>query len=162
MGQYYYPTIIRKNGTRNHSEQFYSHNYGNGLKLMEHSYVGNNFTETVIAQLYDEPGRLAWMGDYHEKGDIKNEDLDTLFREHYKKFNRENNPKKYSKPEETGRKGRFILNHDKKLFIDMDKYSEIMEDICKKYKLSKWESGNIRMWVALFGPAPTFKGKEND
>lgn len=48
-----------------------------------------------------------------------------------------------------------------KYFIDMDKYSEIMEDICKKYKFSKWESGNVRMWVALLGPAPTFKEKEN-
>ena len=44
-----------------------------------------------------------------------------------------------------------------KYFISMKDYSDIMDDICKKYKFSKKESGDIRMWVALFGPAPTFK-----
>lgn len=127
MGQYYYPTIIRRKGKRNYSEQFYSHSYDhNGLKLMEHSYVGNYFTETVLGQLYNKPGRLAWMGDYHEKGDIENVELDKLFRRHYKTFKDESEKgKHYNHPEMlTQRKGRFILNHDKKVFIDMGKYEE--------------------------------------
>lgn len=133
MGQYYYPTIIRNKNGRNYSQQFYSHDYDeNGLKLMEHSYVGNRFTETVLAQLYNKPGRLAWMGDYHDKGDIPNEELDKVFRKHYKKFYYKKNwntgevQTNYSHPEMVNeRKGRFILNHDKKLFIDMADYEEL-------------------------------------
>lgn len=140
MGQYYYPTILREKGHRFYSQQFYSHDYDrNGLKLMEHSYVGNSFTETVLAQLFNNPGRLAWIGDYHEEGDIArlhdNDSayvkLDELFRRHYKKFHYEKNwhtgevKTNYSHPEMVNeRKGRFILNHDKKQFIDMVWYEE--------------------------------------
>ena len=42
MGQYYIPIIKRNNGT---FETYDSHDYDNGLKLMEHSYVGNSFVD---------------------------------------------------------------------------------------------------------------------
>ena len=70
MGQYYYPTILREKNKRFYSEEFYSHDYDNGLKLTEHSYCGNNFVETIMAQLLNKPGRLAWLGDYHSDGDF--------------------------------------------------------------------------------------------
>ena len=139
MGQYYYPTILREKNKRFYSEEFYSHSYDNGLKLMEHSYVGNNFTETVIGQLFNKPGRLAWLGDYHEKGDFAdlNPDspaiLEKRFYEHYKCFClkgcegdcRGKHLRYYSHPEELReRKGRFILNHDKKVYIDMVEYEK--------------------------------------
>lgn len=122
MGQYYYPTILRKKGKRYFSEQFYSHQYDNGLKLMEHSYIGNNFVETVLAQLYNRPGRLAWIGDYHENGDMHDKALEKVFYRHYKKFAKTD---KYTPAKEvTKRVGRFILNHDKKCFIDLEDYEK--------------------------------------
>ena len=39
MGQYYMPLLI---GSDKKILRFYSHHYDNGLKLMEHSWVGNN------------------------------------------------------------------------------------------------------------------------
>ena len=137
MGQYYYPTILREKNKRFYSEEFYSHDYNNGLKLTEHSYCGNNFVETIMAQLFNKPGRLAWIGDYHEDGDFAelNEDLPEIiekrFYEHYKCFTSSGNEsyckgkhiRRYNKPEEvTERKGRFILNHDKQCYIDMVEY----------------------------------------
>ena len=47
MGQYYKPTCIPK------EESLYSHDYDNGLKLMEHSYINNNFVEAVMTMLLD-------------------------------------------------------------------------------------------------------------
>ena len=50
MGQYYKPTILKDRKVKNKSDivvWFYSHNYDNGLKLMEHSYKGNNFVNAV-------------------------------------------------------------------------------------------------------------------
>ena len=47
MGQYYNPTCIPKR------EYVYSHDYDNGLKLMEHSYINNNFVEIVMAMLFE-------------------------------------------------------------------------------------------------------------
>ena len=139
MGQYYYPTILREKNERFYSEEFYALDYDNGLKLTEHSYCGNHFVETVMAQLLNKPGRLAWMGDYHEVGDfaLLNPDLPKIvekrFNEHYKCFTlpgyegycNGKHVRHYSKPEEVEeRQGRFILNHDKKCYIDMEEYEK--------------------------------------
>ena len=138
MGQYYYPTILREKNKRFYSEEFYSHDYDNGLKLTEHSYCGNHFVETVMAQLLNKPGRLAWLGDYHSDGDfaILNpglpEIIEKRFYEHYKCFTLPDydyctgkHVRHYNKPEEVKeRQGRFILNHDKKCYIDMEEYEK--------------------------------------
>ena len=107
MGQYYKPMSIDK------MEHVYSHDYGNGLKLMEHSYIGNNFVNTVESLLA--PGgewyknRLVWAGDYadeEENGDnlwtqvgddpIEPDDMDQV------------------------ESGRYIVNHTKREYVDKD------------------------------------------
>ena len=51
MGQYYHALILKDKVYDTNNEQvlawLYSHNYSNGLKLMEHSWIGNNFVETL-------------------------------------------------------------------------------------------------------------------
>ena len=138
MGQYYYPTILREKNKRFYSEEFYPLDYDNGLKLTEHSYCGNHFVETIMAQLLNKPGRLAWLGDYHEVGDFAElnpglpEIIEKRFNEHYKCFTLPEydycsgkHVRHYNKPEEVKeRQGRFILNHDKKCYIDMEEYEK--------------------------------------
>lgn len=63
MGQYYKPINIES------MEWVYSHDYGDGLKLMEHSYVGNKFVG-VVMQLMTKGNRwhkkpIVWCGDYY-------------------------------------------------------------------------------------------------
>ena len=67
MGQYYTPVLKDKN---NKFKAFYSHDYDNGLKLMEHSYVRNNFVNAVCNQLFKEPHNVCWLGDYAEIEEI--------------------------------------------------------------------------------------------
>lgn len=62
MGQYYKPMSLDK------KEWIYSHAYDNGLKLMEHSYLGNNFV-ALVEELLKPQGawnktRIVWAGDY--------------------------------------------------------------------------------------------------
>ena len=68
MGQYYMPYI--KKG--NKEMTFYSHDYNNGLKLMEHSYINNNFVNVIANEIIDKPCRVVWVGDYAELKDFKN------------------------------------------------------------------------------------------
>lgn len=49
MGQYYKPIILSDDNKV--VAYMYSHDYDNGLKLMEHSYIGNNFVETFASLL---------------------------------------------------------------------------------------------------------------
>ena len=68
MGQYYKP-INLENG-----QWLYSHDYDSGLKLMEHSWIGNEFVGAVMklmlpgGRCYKKP--IAWCGDYfNEEGE---------------------------------------------------------------------------------------------
>ena len=66
MGQYYMPIIKRGNKLR----RVYSHDFDNGLKLTEHSYVGNFFVNVVANDLVENPAQLYWCGDYAEETDF--------------------------------------------------------------------------------------------
>lgn len=67
MGQYYMPVIKRRNKLR----RVYSHDFSNGLKLTEHSYVENEFVNVVANEIVDNPAQLYWLGDYARESDFK-------------------------------------------------------------------------------------------
>lgn len=71
MGQYYRPTFLKKERKENEMPimaQLSSYDFGQGAKLMEHSYVGNPLVQAVeylLAQ--DKEGvPFVWSGDYAE------------------------------------------------------------------------------------------------
>ncbi len=115
MGQYYKPISLDKR-KRTVKGFLRSWDYQNGSKLMEHSWIGNDFMLVVESllipggQWYMTP--IVWAGDYadHEKGGATN---------------------LYSRAKDTtGKKTipdfevtdefeyRFILNHTKKMYVD--------------------------------------------
>ena len=71
MGQYYTPIIKNIEGK---VKTFDSRQYNNGLKLMEHSYMGNNFVAAVLNEL-EIPHQVWWLGDYAIFGDFKNKEF---------------------------------------------------------------------------------------
>ena len=122
MGQYYMPLSMEKN------EAVYSHDFGNGLKLMEHSYIGNSFV-AAVESLIAEGGkwfgdRIVWAGDYADPE--KDADGNDVQYEHdgqmydltlYHKV-RENiiKPEKVKRP-----RYRYLVNMDTKEFVDFKK-----------------------------------------
>lgn len=65
MGQYYKPIFLNE---KNKPVSFaYSHDFGCGLKLMEHSWMKNDFVRFIEKQLIDNPQKLVWAGDYADK-----------------------------------------------------------------------------------------------
>ena len=77
MGQYYKPAFLAKNG-KSVKSWIYSHDYGSGLKLMEHSWIKNDFVGAVEEQLTPHgkfyKSKLVWAGDYadNEEGSKSN------------------------------------------------------------------------------------------
>ena len=117
MGQYYKPTILKERKPKSKADivvWFYSHNYDNGLKLMEHSYKGNNFVNAVRNWLIASGGgRLVWAGDYADeeakgKPNIYGISEDAGMRE--TDYTDEDKPAYH-----------FYNNHDKHEFVDLDK-----------------------------------------
>lgn len=107
MGQYYKPTSIEK------KQHVYSHDYDAGLKLMEHSYIGNTFV-SVVENMLIEGGawykdRIVWAGDYAdgENGE-ESENLYHIVGENKVNPEAKELPKQY----------RYLCNHTLQQFVD--------------------------------------------
>ena len=108
MGQYYKPISIDK------MTFLYSHDYGNGLKLMEHSYIGNNFVNTVESLLAPDgewyKNHIVWAGDY---ADEEGDGTDNL-------WTQVGDDSIEPKDMEIVESGRYIVNHTKRQYVDKD------------------------------------------
>jgi len=109
MGQYYKPVNLDK------KESIYTHDYNSGLKLMEHSYLGNavmNVVENLLSPVGDwYKCKLVWAGDYAEEEKQRHKNIYNLI-------------EKKITPIESKSFYRYIINHTKKLYIDKDKIKE--------------------------------------
>jgi len=96
-----------------------AHEYNNGLKLMEHSYIGNDFVAAVEAELCPE-GRfymssVVWAGDYADNEPGQENNLYHLC-----------DPDRKIHPVPVDMSAyKFIVNHTKKLYVDKTKILEI-------------------------------------
>ncbi len=132
MGQYYKACVLKQNKTTI-DKWVYSHDIkhsfknsngqiievGNGLKLMEHSYLKNDFVRAFESLIFENPQSVVWGGDYANtcKG------LKTNL------YERCNDKTKVIPENRIGlRQGRYILNMSKKMFVD-------------KYKIPSFKNG---------------------
>ena len=127
MGQYYKPTIL-ENDKKTVKAFIKSWNYNNGAKLMEHSYLGNNFVARLEVELLNNPQPLVWAGDYADPElDENGEPLMNTYE------GREYEANLYDlctdekqlpmKTVKASSKRKYILNHDKKEYVVKEKYN---------------------------------------
>ena len=112
MGQYYKPIILGEN-KKTVVKWMYSHKYSNGLKLMEHSYVGNNFVGAFESLIKDNPKRVVWAGDYADDCRGRKTNLYSRCKDSLEVT-----------PTANDKDVRFIINHTKKTFVDKHKGSK--------------------------------------
>lgn len=161
MGQYYKPCLM----TGNKMRWLYSHDYNNGLKLMEHSYMGNNFVNAVLSQIFKAPQRVAWMGDYamdeyadHEYGKepYTRKKTRKRFETLYQRAWGERGERFRILPEAMKGfdelddfNGWYLVNHSQKTFIDLGEY----EQQNKWHQKSTW-GGKTEEWDMCINPLP--------
>lgn len=129
MGQYYKPMSLDT------KEYLVSHKYGNGLKLMEHSYYKNNFVAEVIHLLMNEwnTHQVLWSGDYSDNADY--EWNENIFNEiNFQKYNysmtdygafkngdlSEEEYEKVEKDVENITENYAFVNYDKEIYCKLD------------------------------------------
>lgn len=110
MGQYYMPAL-KQDDTITIFNRDVDGEY-TLAKLMEHSWIGNKFCDVIASKIYKKPSRLVWCGDYADE--FKNEDIS------YKDICNSNGVGVNSVSFSYAHK--YFVNHDKKLYIDLDKY----------------------------------------
>ena len=69
MGQYYKPIILDEKKVKPKFTA-YTHDFGCGLKLMEHSWMKNSFVGFIERQLINNPQPIVWAGDYADDEDL--------------------------------------------------------------------------------------------
>jgi len=109
MGQYYNAAILKKN-KKTVKEWVYSWDYGNGLKLMEHSYIGNAYVNAMESLLVENPQRLVWAGDYANQCNGMSSIV-------YDRCNEKNKVTPNAEMIDS-EIYKFVVNHSKKLYVD--------------------------------------------
>jgi len=119
MGQYYKPINV------DDKQWVYPRDYGSGLKLLEHSWIGDNFVGAVM-NLMAKGGtwfkkRIVWAGDYYGDQDTEipywdqhNDDKDKICPVEFM------NKKMQSKA--------ILINHTKKLYVRYDEMSKVKNE----------------------------------
>lgn len=99
------------------------HAHDNGYKLMEHSYIGNNFVEALeylispLGMFYK--SRIVWCGDYADQEAGLEDNL-------YLISDDEPNAAKISRPARHNMSSyRYIINHTTRQYIDKEKCVEV-------------------------------------
>jgi len=143
MGQYYKPCLLSEDENKKVDAWLSSYDYDNGSKLMEHSYLKNEFVNTV-EKLLEKGGawfkrRIVWAGDYADyEPDTKyiDEDGRECKKNLYDFCDDENQI--YLFKSKSIRKKRFFINHSKQLYVDSTKVPVSYTGTDKKGKI--WES----------------------
>lgn len=89
-----------------------------GMKLLEHSYIGNHYVNGVMEEIEDNPSSVAWVGDYAD--DIM-DFTETYTTDDYKTAWEDVKDSPFKRLPEVHMDG-YIINHSKEQFLDLEKY----------------------------------------
>ena len=118
MGQYFH-AVVGNDKIRT------AYNCIGGVKLLEHSWIGNYFTEYVASKIYKNPQRVAWVGDYAEASIAPCEESKKFWN-----ITPDVKNKKTVYQSEDNRKSdfdithKYLVNHTHKMYVDMEEYCE--------------------------------------
>lgn len=113
MGQYY-KVLAQVNDNRRTISTYLDGEY-QMAKLMEQSWLGNYYVDTIASMFYKKKGRVAWVGDYADDSpyykQVWNDDEKVISEEGLKrvKFTLDN---------------KFLCNHDRKIYVDIEEYKK--------------------------------------
>lgn len=124
MGQYY--SAVLKNN-KGEIKAYYDY----GLKLMEHSWFFNSYTNTIAKKLLNKPHNIAWIGDYASSDERWQGELvrhrDKCQGHHQTKHTNENFMQC------------LLINHTKKQFLDLtDYYNKNIKNYIKNGRDESW------------------------
>lgn len=83
MGQYFKYFVMDTEGNR-YTDIPWKHN--NGAKMMEHSWLLNNYVNIVANHIFNHPCRVAWIGDYSIDEDTRNNFSDCITRAEFQSY----------------------------------------------------------------------------
>ena len=122
MGQYYRPVVETTKGGMVSINTYLDGEY-ECAKLMEQSWYTHPFVNAVVSRLYNKPSKIAWVGDYATSlvDDFPNTPVQELYNIAYGEGSVSLDTLKSN---DFTLDNKFLVNHDTKEFIDLNKYRE--------------------------------------
>lgn len=129
MGQYY--RVVVKDGEHlfvNDRKLMYNRNskpYGYVMaKLLEHSWLNNDFMDSVCKFIHNRKVRIIWCGDYADDNDLRKLTNDEIgINDVWDKDNSKVHRCDFFK-ERFGYCGKFLVNHTKKVYVSFNHYKK--------------------------------------
>lgn len=113
--------IIDRSWDRDDPNSWY--NNFSGLKLMEHSWLKNDFVNGVLETIWDNPCRVAWVGDYaDEPRDFHGHYTRDIYEGVWGEEGLKDLP--FDEVPQIHKTG-FLVNRTKGEYVDLDKYAEV-------------------------------------
>lgn len=143
MGQYY-NALLERNGKRTVYDITVNGEF-QGLKITEHSWFRNSFMSAIAQKIFKKPTRIIWCGDYAEDEELQVFSSDLTVDKVYgtgkgitcKNLNLDILQDKY------------LVNHDKQIYIDLNRYTTIAEEFNKENGWEGWYMNPISLLTAV-------------
>ena len=129
MGQYYMPILGDAFGLNCKVFDRSVNGEYTFAKLMEHSWWQNPFVNAFSEFLYNNPSRVAWVGDYAtEDDDFNFPHCSAFYVPCYKEVWGKSVSTHTVDYSDFALDGKCLLNHDSKQFVDLDEYKKASTD----------------------------------
>ena len=125
MGQYYRQAIEQDGNLDIFDTQ--TVNDWNGLKLMEHSWIGNSFMDAISERIHNKPANIVWCGDYADEP----QDFVTIDWINYETIYPKDGRKRQrleELPERFDYSHKYLVNHTNRCYVDFDLYMSKCKD----------------------------------
>lgn len=126
MGQYY-KQAIEQDGNLGIFDAQVSDGGWNGVKLMEHSWIGNDFMDAISERIHNKPANIVWCGDYADEPqdfiNIEWINYKTIYPEESRDI-----PTLDKLPEKFDYSHKYLVNHTYKCYVDFDLYISKCKD----------------------------------
>lgn len=91
-----------------------------GLKLMEHSWMENDYVNGVVERIWDDPCRVAWVGDYADAA--VDGFPESVYRKVWPRDDDDGLPElAFAERPKVHRTG-YLVNHTKGVYLDLERY----------------------------------------
>lgn len=142
MGQYFLAHVRGKNKKKGETFKCKF-----GLKLTEHSFVGNEFMQGVCKKIYKNPSYVYWVGDYFDpsEDEAKSEmSSDNVFVDFASLWSKR---KVNELSEQFDISNKYLVNHDMKVYVNMRDYIDMV--MCGKTYDEGWVQHPLSLLTAI-------------
>jgi len=139
VGAYYHAALKRPGG------RFFRYSclkMDNGAKLLEHSYLPNNYVNAIVKMIYFRPAHVVWLCDYHEEKGLNWKEIPAF--------------KTWKPKQDHPLYVCLIVNLDRKEYVNVEKCIDLVVEDVSKFNFTYSYVGEYQgeVYIQVYHPLP--------